>query len=52
MKLSIPRDPYEMVASMAAAILNSQCIQMQNCEGGCETINCNLNQSNQQHLHP
>ena len=28
-----------MVASMDAAIFNRQCDQMQNCEGGCETIN-------------
>ena len=27
-----------MIASMKAAIFNYQCDQMQNCEGGCETI--------------
>ena len=29
---------YKMVASMEAAIFNCHCDQMQNCEGGCETI--------------
>ena len=27
-----------MVVSVKAAIINCQCDQMQNCEGGCETI--------------
>ena len=29
---------YKMVASMEAAIFSCQCDQMQDCEGGCETI--------------
>ena len=27
-----------MIASMEAALFNCRCDQMQNCEGGCETI--------------
>ena len=34
----IPTLLYKMVASMEAAIFNCQCNQMQNSEGGCETI--------------
>ena len=34
----IPALLYKMVASMEAAIFDCQCAQMQNCEGGCETI--------------
>ena len=34
----IPTLLYKMLASMEAAISNCQCDQMQNCEGGCETI--------------
>ena len=35
---SIPTWLYKMVASMEAVIFNCQCDKMQNCEGGCETI--------------
>ena len=34
----IPKWLYNMVASMEAAIFSCQCDQMQNCEGGCDTI--------------
>ena len=34
----IPMRLYKMVASMEAAIFNCQCDQMQNCDGGCETM--------------
>ena len=34
----IPTWLYKMVAFMESAIFNRQCDQMQNCEGGCETI--------------
>ena len=34
----IPTWLYKMIASMEAAVFNCQCDQMQNCEGGCETI--------------
>ena len=37
----IPTWQYKMVASMEAVIFNCHCDQMQNCEGGCETIYLN-----------
>ena len=38
----IPTWLYKMVASMEAAIFNSQCDQTQNCQGGCDTIYASL----------